>query len=317
MDDFDIDACDSLLAEFGIIEAKPVELARDECDCDGIVKKMQVIGEFYMCDNCSTMKNAYIEQPGSVAKGPNTYQIGSRMYTCYGVTTRDRNDKIADLINYFKNLITCNNHYVDPELLRDTCSVMFDITSRNIKKKDNRIALFAILLFYTSIKQGRIMTFNEIKTLLKNKKFKFSKGTKIMSNALLCGIIEPERIAVGVKVYDQLIAKYLHTYDPEFYLDDGNQSKRNINNGSNRKFCMTMIEIVLNNNIAFNSVIQSKCIAIVYYLVLSRYKYCDEVKQRHYFSSIVGVGENTYIRVYNTLISPDAQRKFRESGKFI
>ncbi len=318
MDDFefDIDSCDNLLAEFGIIEAKATELARDECDCEGVIKKMQIIGEFYMCNSCSIMKNAYIEPPGSIAKGPNTYQIGSRMYTCYGTTTRDRNDKIADLINYFKNLIISNNQYIDPELLRDTCSVMFDITSRNIKKKDNRISLFAVLLYYTSIKQGRIMTFNEIKLMIKSKEFKFSKGTKIMSNALLHGIIEPDVVAAGVKIYDQLIAKYLSIYDPEFYLNDNNPTKRNINNDSNRRFCLTMIEIVLHKNIAFNSVIQSKCIAIVYYLVRNRYEYDDEIKQRHYFSSIAGVGENTYIRVYNTLISRDAQRMFRESGKF-
>jgi hypothetical protein len=314
--EFDADVCAELMIEYGIVDAGPAALARNECDCSGEPVKMTSMNEFLICNLCGSIKESHNDVGGSIAKGPSTYQIGSRTYTCYGTAPRDKSDKVADLFNYLKNLISSNGYFIDPELLGESAAIMQDVASHNIWKKSNRISLAAVSIYLTSIKQGKIMTYKEIKALFSNKKFKFSKGMKIISNALLYGNIEPERLAIGEKIHDQLISKYLKIYDPEFYLEDGNVMDRNINTIANRKFCITVIEVMLKQNIAYNAVIQSKCIAVVYYLIKNKYNHENESAQRKYFSSIVDMGENTYIRVYNTLISTDTQRVLRESGLF-
>lgn len=313
-----------LLSEIGWADEENTTLARNECNCSGEIKKMVVYNDFLTCELCGTMKTAY-DDGGIPMKGPSIYHVGSRTYTCYGTSTRDKGDKIADLITYYKHTINRNGHCVDPEVLSRACEIMYEITKNHIKKKGNRHSLFATLLYYTSIKMDRIMTNKCVYRILDkpDKKdrdckqdFTFSKGMKIISKSIFCGYIEPEAISVGTKIYFQLIAKYLSDYDPEFYLEDGNNSGRNINKESNRKFCATMVEVMLDFNIAFNSIIQSKCAGVVYYFVKKHYEYKDEVVQRKYFDSIVDVGENTFMRVYNTLTSDDTQRMLRSSGKF-
>lgn len=312
MCEYDEFSSTELLMELGLIERESKSTSRDECDCTGVSLKMKVIGDFLTCSHCGNLKTAY-EDLTLMAKGPSTYQVGSRTYTCYGTGFRDKNDKIADMVTQFKNKISANNRYVDPELLNHTCTTMFDITSKHIKKKDNRLSLFAMILYYKSICMGKIMTYKEIKLLFKDE-FRFSKGSKIISNALLRGEIRPEDIGAGMKIHDQLIAKYLSIYDYDFQLNDGNVSGRNINTDMNRKFCITVVEIMLQKNIAYNTIIQSKCSAVVYYLVRQNYRR-DEAKQRKYFAGLVDVGENTFMTVYMTLLTDDVQRILRESGK--
>jgi hypothetical protein len=317
MCEIDGDLCAELLLEFGIVEKERGLLARDECECTGVISKMVVFNDFLLCKSCGMVKTLH-EDVGALAKGPSTYQVGSRTYSCYGNGVRDRSDKVADLVTHYKTTISNRDRCIDAELLGVTCNLMYDITSKHIKKKDNRLSLFATMLYLVSIKMDRILAQNEIKQIL-GKGFKFSKGYKIISNSVLNGEIEAERIGIGMKIYSQLISKYLSVYDPKFYLNDGNSGDRNINNNRNRKFCITIVEVMLDRNIAYNATIQSKCIAVVYYLIKnnSEYRYEDETAQRKYFTSIVNVGENTFLKVYNTLISRDTQRIFRSSDKFM
>jgi len=311
MDDFDDDFCNQLLSDCGFTEDSIDEITYGIC-CGS---PMTPMSELLVCDLCGTIQHVRESPDRDYAKGPMSYQVGKRTFTCYNSEPKSRHDKIADMVNNFKNRIAKRNRSIDSDLLTKACTVMFDITTIHIKKTGNRISLFAALLYYTSINMGQILTQKEIKSIL-NGEIKFSKGVKIISNALLHEEIQRDKIVVGVKIHNLLLAKYLNIYDPEFYLNDGNINNRNINDNTNRRFCSTMIDFILTRNIAYNAVIHSKCIAVVYYLIKHKYLYDDEKAQKKYFTSIVEVGENTYMKVYQTLIDPMVQVLFRESGKF-
>lgn len=312
MSEIDDVFCEELLSEYGYVEKEVAILGRDECDCGSEIKKMSTLGDCLVCSDCGMVKNVY-DDGGSIAKGPSTFQVGSRTYTCYGSGTRDKEDKIADLVTSYKNLISSNNHAIDGELLNRTCTIMFTITQNHIKKKDNRLTLFAALLYLTSIKMDVMLLPNSIKMMLGKEKIRFSKGLKTICNSVLMGEIEPDQIGFDEKIYNKLIAKYLSLYNPNH-----DNSDANINTTANRRFCITFVEVMLDQNIAYNSIIKTKCIAVIYYLIRIKkdYRWEDEQKQRKYFASIVDVGENTFMKVYSALLTKEVQGILVSTGMF-
>lgn len=311
MDLDDDDLCSQLLSDCGFTDETTDIIIYGIC-CG---EDMMVMAGLMVCQICGSMQQVKDDSEHDFVKGPSTYHIGNRSYTCYNCEPKSRNDKIADLVNDYKNKIARCGRCIDGKLLNDTCTIMHDITRDHIKKKDNRTSLFASLLYYISINMGQILTQHEIKNIL-GENIKFSKGVKIISNSIICKIITPGRIGINTRIHNQLISKYLSIYDPEFYLEDGNPTNRNINTNDNRKFCNMMIDVILRHNIAYNSLIQSKCIAVIYYLIRIKYVYDNEKLQRQYFTSIVDIGGNTFMKVFMTLLGDLAQKMFRDSGKF-
>jgi len=309
MDEFD---CLSILEELGLVEKK-VQLEYDVC-C-GV--KMESIGNMLYCDKCTRTMNSKESEDSDVYSGVFTCKIGNKEYTCFGAHPKNRNERIADMVKAFAEQMNSKGIRIDQSIINEVCDTMYDITSVQIKKSSNRSSLFLALLHHISVRNDMILTPREVQKIMCDSNCKFSKGNKIIIQAVLDDILDRNKVSFGIELYDKLIIKYLMMYDPEFYLEDGNLSRRNINNTRNHKLCINMIQVMLEENIAFNSIIQTKCIAVVYYLIKEEYNYDqDEKAQKKYFTQLVGVGENTYIKVYNTLIRRDVQKIFINSGRF-
>jgi hypothetical protein len=295
---------ESLLEEFGHCDVEEQQAFNECCG-----KTMEVSGILLICMSCGQLKD---NLDYDVAEGTYTYRIGNHEYIRYGHTIKTSTDKIAELVTFFKSLIGRNGKVIDSEVLETACKMMHIITNKNIKKSSNRISLFAELLRYASIETRNILTTKEISELMGMQNSKFAKGNKFIIEALMDGKID---IDISKNVYNLYISKYLCAYNPDFAFVDMDPYK-NINNQCNRKFCSDLIEVMLDNNIAHNTVIHSKCIAVVYFLIRIRYPYPDEAAQKKYFLSIVNIGENTFIKIFNTLISKDTQQLLIDTGRF-
>lgn len=304
--DFDGQDCYDLLADIGMIEKGVEEEKYGEC-CG---EKMDSMAGFLFCSKCANTVNyreEYTEE--NEYRGVYKYKIGNREMTCYGSQPKTKGDRIAGLVNSFKVIINRNNKHIDTDLLNLVCEAMFDITSKCVKKSDNRKSLFQALLHHISIHNGNILTIRETQNIVGQTGCKYSVGNKIIVKAVLDGYLDREKVSFGTEIHKQLISKYLSIYDPKFYLDDGNLELRHINTPENRKFCFKVIKIMLEQNIAYNALISSKCIAVVYYIIKEKYNYPeDERLQKKRFTELVNVGENTFIKVYNTLRCSDTQK---------
>jgi hypothetical protein len=313
--DFDGGDCYDILAEIGVIEKEVKEDKYGYC-CG---KKMDCVAEFLFCVECANsvrLREEYTDE--NEYHGVYRYKIGNREMTCYGSQPKTKGDRIAGLINSFKVIINRNNKYIETDLLNQVCEAMFDITSKCVKKSDNRKSLFQALLHHISIRNGNILTIRETQNIVGQSGCKYSVGNKIIVKAILDGYLDREKVSFGEEIHKQLITKYLSIYDPKFYLDDGNLEMRHINTPENRKFCFRVIKIMLEQNIAYNALMSSKCIAVIYYIVKEKYNYPDDERyQKKKFTELVGVGENTFIKVYNTLRCKDTQRLLVKHLKMI
>lgn len=303
--DFDGQDCYDILTDIGIIKEEHKEERYGIC-CG---EEMDMIAEFLVCSKCANFtkyREEFTEE--SEYHGVYKYKIGNREMTCYGSQPKTKSDRIAGLVNSYKIKINRNNNHIETVLLNQTCEAMFDIISKSVKKSDNRDSLFQALLHHTSILNGNILTISETQKIV-GAGCKYSIGNKIIIKAVLDGNISRDKVSFGTEIHKQLISKYLGIYDPKFYLNDGNLEMRHINTPENRKFCFKVIKIMLEQNIAFNALLSSKCIAVVYYLIKEKYNYVeDERLQKKRFTELVCVGENTFIKVYKTLKCSDVQK---------
>ena len=314
MEEFD---CYALLDELNLVEKKPEQTEYGVC-CG---EKMQSVSEFLLCYICGSTKNMKDNGEDSVSYGGfHMCKIGNREIMCFrgDGEPKSRHEKIASIVKEFHTKMNTKGICIEGGLLNSVCEIMHDITCIQNKKSTNRDSLFIAILYHVSVLNDQILMPKEVQKLIGNNS-KFSKGNKIIIQSVLDDILDRTKVSFGIEIYEKLIIKYLSSYDPKFYLNDSNLERRNINTATNRKFCINMIEIMLNENISYNSIIQSKCIAVVYYLIKHEYKYepnDSDKMQKEYFTKLVGVGENTYIKAYKVLLRKDVQKIFVNSGKF-
>lgn len=303
----------SIMEDLGYIEEKPLV---DYDMCCG--KRMTHIDELLICDECNKIINNKDNDDVGTYNGVQICKVGNRLIRCFGgYKGKDsKSDCVARLVNSFKSIISRNNTCLDNNILNEVCDTMYDITRVQIKKSTNRLSLFLALLHHVSIRNEKILTPKEVQKIIGKSNCKFSKGNKIIIQATLDGVMDRDKVSFGTDIYKQLIIKYLNLYNPKFYLGDKDSEDLHINTARNRKFCVDMIEVMLDKNIAFNAVIQTKCIAVVYYLIKNAYDIDDDKLQKKYFTRLVDVGENTFIKVYNTLLRSDVQKILVDSHRF-
>lgn len=279
----------------GAVPAAKQEMQRGYC-CD---LKMLVNGAIMKCSICGTVIN-YIE---GLFDAPNmqnthTYAIGGKTYINFGREhVRTDDEKIAEIHREFESVIKKHGDTISSNLMELACQKLYEITQKKTKKSNNRKKLFAALLFYSSIELGNILTIKEVSQIMGlHLKKGISKGEKFIIEAVIDGKLE---LNFNTPIHELYVQKYLQLYKVNGV---------NINTPSNRKFCINIVEAMIEYNIAYNAVIYSKCIAVVYYLIKLKYPTSEFIQKKNLFSEVMGVCENTYMCIYNTIISSDTQR---------
>lgn len=306
---------DSLLEDCGLIDAEitPETEMVNEYICCGA--KMIYLNTTYYCSTCFSLKEnkSFESAPGYCS----TTKRGNRSFSMYSTSEKSVESRKADMVTEFKTRLLNQNFILSEDLIDLTCELLFKITMKNTKKATNRTYLFAELLRLSSIESNNILTDKEVARITGLGDTKLSRGSKFVVDAILADKIN---LDLSKPTYPLLIKKYLGMYDLNHFKtsEDGSQLPvKDINDPKNRSYCNTLVEVMLDNNLGYNTTIQSKCIAVVYYLVENFYaNYGTHKERKKYFTSLVDVGESTFIKIYNTLISEDVYQVLITSGKF-
>lgn len=306
---------DSLLEDCGLIDAEilPETERENEYVCCG--GKMTYLNTAYYCQTCFSLKEnkSFESAPGYCS----TSKRGNRSFSMYSTSEKSIESRKADMVTEFKTRLLNQNFVLPEDLIDLTCELLFKITMKNTKKATNRTYLFAELLRLSSIEINNILTDKEVSRITGLQDTKLSRGSKFVVDAILSDKIQ---LNLCKPVYPLYIKKYLSLYDLNYFKrkeDDSQIPIKDINNPANRAYCTNLIEVMLDRNIAYNTTIHSKCIAAVYYLIEHFYSDHSTAKDRKkYFTSIVDVGESTFIKIYNTLSSEDVYQILITSGKF-
>lgn len=325
----DIEDIEKLLEDCGIVESETP--AEDDDMCCGI--KMVYTGTSYYCSECYNLR-----ENKNYDNGPSyssTIKKGNKIHQMYSYSAKTSDSRKADMVAELRQKLLNQNFILPEDLVELTCDRLLKITDKNIKKASNRIYLSAELLRLASIDTENILTDKEVARILGLPDTKLSRGSKFVIGALLA---QKVNIDLCRPIHHLYIKKYLNLFDTNYFerikepsasdktshdadlADLVNSSVnvvKDINTPANRAYCINMVELMLDQNIAYNTTIQSKCIAAVYYLVEAFYSKIGTVKERKkYFKSLVDVGESTFVKIYNTLISEDVYNVIVESPKF-
>jgi hypothetical protein len=306
---------ESLLSDLNLIEVdvNPEDELENRYICCG--EKMNYAGESYYCSICFITKdNINFESPQGFSS---TVRRGGRLITSYSTTEKSVESRKADMVIEFKTRLLNQNFTLPEDLIDLTCELLFKVTMKNTKKATNRTYLFAELLRLASIKTGNILTDKEVAKITGLSDTKLSRGSKFVIDAILAGRIE--NIDLSETLYPLYIKKYLSLYDLNYFRreEEPQLPFKDINDPMNRSYCNNMIEVMLDMNIAYNTTIHSKCIAVVYLLIENFYSQYGSAKERKkYFTSIAEVGESTFIKIYNSLLSEDVFQILIDSGRF-
>lgn len=307
-DEFENDLLNYLNDSEGIVN-KTKEYTIDEKKyCCSV--KMEEYENYLVCHNCGNTEEVFDDTNGSENCSV-IYTTGRKEFVLYSKTNiKSNEERIADINNIFKTIMEKKNFTINQNILWTASNNLYLITkNKHTIKSNNRISTFAYLLYLSSIQHKEILLQSEIRELL-GKKIKYSSGLNIITSAIF-----DERIDLNLDIDDELypllIIKYLNAFNINF--NNPNKPFKNFNNDLSRKKCCLMIEIMLNNNLAYDSCLISKCLGIIYYLIIKKYSQFIEPKPkdiRAYFKTIVDVSEDSYIKVYNLLISSDVKRFF-------
>lgn len=216
--------------------------------------------------------------------------------------TKSANKSEVDIVGAIKiefmNIINQNGSNLYEPIMDDACLKMCLVTKDNIIKKTNRMMAFAACIYYSSIECGHILSPIEIIKILGLKVRGISRGKKILLVASKKGKIT---LPSDYELHKLYVKKYLNVCDENI-----KNLNCDINTQENIDFCIELIEFMLENNIVYNSTIPSICVGVIYYLLYNKYgKLCIRKKRDMY--DYTQVGQNTFIKVYNSLISADIQ----------
>jgi hypothetical protein len=295
---------EGILQECGLIEY--IEEVPDNTCC-GV--EMIYSKDIYYCSICCSLKNN-----DDYENTPSYSTSNRRIYSNFSNCPKSLETRKADTVAEFKDKLKRQSFILPEDLIDLTCEYLFKITLKNTKKASNRQYLFAELLRLASIETDNILTEKEVAKIVGLTDTKLSRGSKFIVDAILYDRVE---INLSKPVYVLYIKKYLNAYNLNHYKDDSALQHENINTVGNRSYCINLVELMLDKNIAYNSTIQSKCIAVVYYLLRNFYgDNGTEKQQKKYFTSLVDVGESTFVKIYNTLISDDVYKIIIGSPNF-
>lgn len=273
--------------------------------CCGEKMKLNNSSSFLICRICNNMIE-YIEELFQKPESQKIqYDIGGNAH--FGKSSaKTKDEKIKDLMGELINKILQTN-LLDSKTALATSKLVSIITSEHTKKKDNRNQLFAACLFLSAVKDGYIITIKDLVEIFNLKKNGIKSGLNMVTKYVILNGMD---IEVDPPIYKLLIYKYLKNVSK---FDD-KYIKGDILTTENINFCICLVEFMLNNSIAYNTKIYTKCTATVYYLVYRNKLYVGSKKQLS--TAMGGVGQNTTTTALNILMDPEVQDLLPNNLKF-
>jgi hypothetical protein len=283
---------DSILYQLNLLVVPDVEKLGFCCK-----EKMQVVGEKLICAICKSVKS-YVNDIFDTNIVPDSvyYKIGNTEFVTHIKREKSPSENIAKLYNEVAQILEKNQKSVQSDVIDNMSKNMYAITNKKIKKSKNREDLRTALLYLSAQQNGKYYTIKDVSTIFGRNKHGISKGKKYILEAIFDGEFE---FNFDAPIHHLVLKKYL-----ELVVINGEclyQLKY-------AKYCKCVVDCMLENNIAYNSTIQSKCIGVIYYLIHKLYPNAGIIKKQKNFSQVIRISENTYTRVYNTLVSSDSQQ---------
>jgi len=271
-------------------------LIKPEVDRIGYCCKEQmiVVGNKLVCKICQAMKS-YVNNIFDTTIVPNSiyYKIGNTEFVTHTKREKSSFENIAKLHNEVAQILDKNQKGVNNEIIENMSEYMYCITNKNIKKSRNRENLHTTLLYLSAQQNNKYYTIKDASVTFGSTKHGISKGKKFVIEAIFNGEFSYD---FDKPNHHLIIKKYL-----EMITIDG----ENLYQNKYANYCKTVVECLLEHNIAFNATVQSKCIGTIYFLIQELFP--NFIRKQKNFSQIVKISENTYTIVYNTLISSDAR----------
>lgn len=250
-------------------------------------QKMDVLDGQSVCMQCSVVKT-YMADYDKVPESQKV-QFGHYGGILPGINSNKSDDeKITILYNEFKNKIDKSARTVDANILRKAAEWMFQFSKDNTKKGNNRDQLFAGCLHYASIYLESFIPDRDIIRMLGLKKHGFSEGLQIIMKYVTVHRIDFE---LDPDLRKPIIRHYLRKiqYPKEVLATDANTA-----------FCVTIVNILTDNNIGYDTNMYTKCIGAIYYLL--KFKGIMEAEiRKNQFTTMLELGQNIYTKIYKLL----------------
>src|SRR5690606_29434540 len=164
---------------------------------------------------------------------------------------------------------------------------------------------FISCIYYASIEvalegNGDMLSLNEIYNIMKVDVKGNAKGKKIINDPILRGLLD---LDINKDISSLYVKKYLQCCKLEYK----NKEPIRLNTEENNILCNEIIKVMQKKNICFNSTITSKVTGVIYYLIQLKYGNNMLKKNKKYYSDVFKIGQDTFITIYNTLISVDVK----------
>jgi hypothetical protein len=262
-------------------------------------EQMEIIDNKLICKICKAVKS-YVNDIFNKSNATNAvyYKIGNTEFVNHSKREKSSFENIAKLHNEVAQILDKNQKGVNVEIIESMSEYMHIITNKKIKKSRNREDLHTTLLYLSAQQNNNYYTIKDASIVFGSLKHGIGKGKKFIIESIFSGELNYN---FDVPIHHLIIKKYL-----ELFTIDG----VNLYQPKYAYFCKTVVECMLENNIAYNAIVQSKCIGTIYFLIQELFP--NYIRKQKNFSQIVKISENTYTIVYNTLISSDVRRIVNE-----
>lgn len=225
-------------------------------------------------------------------------------------------DKIREIsTEYSRKIHDKTKKYFPDEQLLNAAKLFYNVSKEHTKKKDKRDQLFAACLLLTSINDHYILTEKDLVVMLGLSTSGISKGMNLIIDY---DIFHQLDINLDEFHHASIIRRYLGNID-NYDNKKGLLHPKYINTTEYIEFGIELIDIMLDNSIAYDTYITSKCAGVVYYIICKfklaetkqdltetkKRKGTDKIKSK--VAQCVDVGQSTIVKVYNTLASPLCQ----------
>jgi hypothetical protein len=216
-----------------------------------------------------------------------------------------------------------------PRVIRRASSLMYKIVKEdgNGKKKSNRDQLFAACLHMIVVQDMGVYSTGDLVKMFKLDKFGIGNGkghiNKYIMRQLALGVdaasildiplgaedkpIDP--LSINVDISPRLFSKHLTSLKIVFV----NGEAKHINEPRNIKFCEEMLKFVNDNSIAYNTNLETKCIGIIYYLLMKRQ--LAQTLKKSSIAAMMGVYQSKMMGVFNSLCCPVVQELLPEEKR--
>lgn len=254
-----------------------------------------------VCGICQSI-DTYIDDM-FVKPHSNTVSYDANGKMVYGQNVKKTmDDKTRDLVEEYQNMLNRNKDFtMDTCYIKGICRNIIKIFDGRIYKKERRKQIFAAVTYLYMISRGVLYTTKELVSMF---------GTETAGIGVGLGFIykynsrhDDLEFAVDPIMHHQILEKKLAVM---IYpcMEGDKVVNKSLLCKNNLLFCNMLVEFMLENNVAYNTDINTKCAGAIFYLT-NRMKL--KTKKKKDIKDTLQISQNTMIKIYNVLLSSEIQ----------